>query len=370
MCGAMEADPFEQPYWNLDQYLIWLASRDRAAVLGATDRPNSDANPPIGWRVHRQSNVDRQKVELEAVRAIKGGAYGRGRTARRWIPHIKARVRFNRKWDWVIEFEGEPTFAALLVRTTKHGRREKVRPRFNPQSIRQLYRAPTLSNICYRLDVENPDVGRFIAYSDVWNWLAECISLQDTLPIDEAGSRAEKTIRYTCMNAPEKLTMWGFRKADPDAELKPVTPQAWQGLSINPLYDRATKGDGGPVIWTGLCFDRKQLVAAFVTGGGNGPPTHTPAARPTQQAPLSSSRRGRRARYDWDEAKIVLLDALKQRGDFDETDQEDDWNCQARAEDLIMSHFRDQQPSRSLVRSHVAKIVKEWREDMADNSVD
>jgi len=29
--------------------------------------------------------------------------------------------------------------------------------------------------------------------------------------------------------------MWGFRKADPDAELKSVTPQAWQGLSINPL---------------------------------------------------------------------------------------------------------------------------------------
>src|SRR5215510_616158 len=102
------ADPFEQPYWNLDQYLIWLASRDPAAVLRATDRPNSGTNPPIGWRVHRESNVDHQKVEIEAVRAIKGG-------------DIKARVRLNRKWftpndpkwfaDWVIEFEGEPTFA-------------------------------------------------------------------------------------------------------------------------------------------------------------------------------------------------------------------------------------------------------------------
>jgi hypothetical protein len=392
MCGAMEADPFEQPYWNLDQYLIWLASRDPAAVLDATDRPNSGANPPIGWRMHRESNVDRQKVELEAVRAIKGGAYGRGRTARRWIPHIKARVRFNRKWDWVIEFEGEPTFAALLVRTTKHGRREEVRPRFDPQSIARLYPAPTPSNVHDRPDVENPDVGLFIAYHDAMYRLAERISLQEPLPIDEAGTRAEKTIRSICMNTPEKLTMWGFRKADPDAELKPVTPQAWQGLLIRPLYGAATKGEYGPVIWTGLCFDRKQFVVAFaiaanatltqddaalsataqtlLTGGGNGPSTHTPEARPTQQTPLSSSRRGRRARYDWDEAKIVLLDALKQRGDFDETDQEDDWNCQARAEDLIMSHFRDQQPSRSLVRSHVAKIVKEWREDMADNSVD
>ena len=45
MCGAMEADPFERRYWNLDQYLIWLASRDPAAVLKATDRPNSGANP-------------------------------------------------------------------------------------------------------------------------------------------------------------------------------------------------------------------------------------------------------------------------------------------------------------------------------------
>jgi hypothetical protein len=291
MCDAMEADPFEQPYWDLDQYLIWLASRDPAAVLRA--RPNSGTNPPIGWCVHRESNADRQKVEIEAVRAIKGG-------------DIKARVRFNRKWftpddpewfaDWVIAFEGEPTFA-LLMRTTKHGRREKIRPRFDPQSIARLYPAPTPSNIRDRPDVENPDVGPFIAYHDAWYWFAERISLRESLPIDKAGSRAEKTIRYICMNTPEKLTMWGFREADPDAELEPVTPQAWQALSINPLagqpeadlkavgyrreYGAATKGEYGPVIWTGLCFDRKQFVAA-VTGGGNGPRTHTPAARPTQ----------------------------------------------------------------------------------------
>src|SRR5215831_2283187 len=326
MCGAMEADPFEQPYWNLDQYLIWLASRDPAAVLRATDRPNSDANPPSGWHAHRESNVDRQKVETEAVRAIKDG-------------RIKARVEFNGKWfmsddpewrkwftpddpeefgDWAIDFEGEPTFAALLVRSTKDGRRETVRPRFNPQSIRERYRAPTPSNVCCRPD--EPDADRFIAYEDVLNWLAERISLQESLPIDEAGSRAEKTIRYICMNTPEKLTMRGLRKADPDAELKPVTPQAWQALSINPLrgqpetdlkavgrrreYGAATKGEYGPVIWTGLCFDRRQFVAASVTARGNGPPSLAPAAQPVpQQAPPSSSRRGRRARYDWDEAK-------------------------------------------------------------------
>ena len=166
-------------------------------------------------------------------------------------------------------------------------------------------------NIFDRPDVEDPVVGPFIAYFDARYWLAERISLQESLPIDEAGSRAEKTIRCICMNTPDKLTMWGFRKADPDA-LKPVTPQAWQALSINPLdgqpeadlkavgyrreYGAATKGEYGPVIWTGLCFDREQFVAAFVTGAGNGPPTHTPAARPTQPAERIASKQPLRER--------------------------------------------------------------------------
>jgi hypothetical protein len=336
MCGAMEADPFDQPYWNLDQYLIWLASRDPAAVLRATDCPNSDTKPPIGWYVHRKSNVDRQKVEMEAIRAIKAG-------------RIKARVEFNGEWltpddpewfaDWTLEFEGEPA-SAVLVRTTKLGRREEVRPRFNPQRVAQLYRAPTPSNICDRPDVENPDISPFVAYYDVLNWLAERISLRESLPIDEAGTHAEKTIRFICMNTPEKLTMWGFRKADPDAELKPVTPRAWQGLSINPLagqpeadleavgyrraYGAATKGEYGPVIWTGLCFDRKQLVAAFVTGGGNGPPTPTPAARPTQPA----GRRGAPPKADWSAIEEAFRREVAERGMPDETNV-DGWQRQA-----------------------------------------
>ena len=329
MCGAMEADPFEQPYWNLDQYLIWLASRDPAAVLRATDRPNSDANPPSGWHAHRESNVDRQKVETEGVRAIKGG-------------HIKARVELNGKWfmsddpewrkwftpdeefaDWAIDFEDEPTFAALLVRSTKDGRREKVRPRFNPQSIRERYRTPTPSNVCYRPDELGAD--RFIAYEDVLNWRAECISLRGSLPIDKAGLRAEKTIRDICMNTPEKLTMLGILNTD--AELKPVTPQAWQALSISPLYNRATKGDGGQVIWTDLCFDRKQLVAAFVTGDGKGPPTPTPVAQPTQPA----GRRGTAPKADWSAIEEAFRCEVAERGMPDETNV-DGWQRQADVE--------------------------------------
>src|SRR5262249_15006552 len=190
----------------------------------------------------------------------------------------------------------EPTFAALLVRSTKDGRREKVRPRFNPQSIRERYRASTPSNVCYRPD--EPDADRFIAYEDVLNWRAECISLRESLPIDKAGVRAEKTIRDICMNTPEKLTMLGIRKTDTDAELKPVTPQAWQALSISPLYNRATKGDGGRVIWTCLCFDRKQLDAAFVAGDGNGPPTPTPVAQPTQLGERTPRKRPLRKRAE------------------------------------------------------------------------
>jgi hypothetical protein len=197
--------------------------------------------------------------------------------------------------------------------TTKHRRRKKVRPRFNPQSILQLYRAPTLSNICYRPD--DPDVGRFIAYSDVWNWLAECISLREKLPIDEAGSRAKKDIKYICMN--ETLTMWGLRKADRDAELKRVSPQAWQVFSINPLYDRATKGDGGPVIWTDLCFDRKEFAAAFATGGGNGPPTHTQAAQPTQLGERTPQKRPLRERAR------SALNKLYPKGDPDQVSVSD-----------------------------------------------
>src|SRR5262249_48147089 len=96
------------------------------------------------------------------------------------------------------------------MRRTKRGRRQKVRPRLNPQDIARLYRAPTPSNIRDRPDVENPVVGPFIAYYDALNWRAESISLRETLPIDEAGSRAEKTIRCICMNTPEKVTKSAF----------------------------------------------------------------------------------------------------------------------------------------------------------------
>ena len=213
-------------------------------------------------------------------------------------------------------------------------------------------------NIFDRPDVENPVVGPFIAYFDARYWLAERISLQESLPIDQADSRAEKTIRYICMNTPEKLTMWGFHRADPNAELKRITPQAWQGLSINPLagqpeadlnavgyrreYGAATKGEYGPVIWTGLCFDRKQFVAAFVTGDGNVAPTHTPAARPTQPA----GRRGTAPKADWSAIEEAFRCEVAERGMPDETNV-DGWQRQADVERWL---------SNILIREPVKKV--------------
>jgi hypothetical protein len=377
MCGAMEADPFEQPYWNLDQYLIWLASRDPAAVLGATDRPNSGTNLPIGWYEHRTSNVDPQKVEMEALRAIKGGRIKarsgrpRGRGARKkrrqWLKRITPPKWFE---DLVLEFEGEPTFAAVLIRSTKDGGREKFRPRFDPEQIAKLYRAPTPSNIRDRPDVENPDVGPFISYYDVLNWLAERISLQESLPTDEAGSRAEKTIRDICMNTPEKLTMWGFRKADPGAELEPVTPQAWQGVSINPLagqpeadlkavgyrreYGAATKDESGPVIWTGLCFDRKEFVAAVT------------AAQPTQPA----GRRGAPPKADWSAIEEAFRHEVAKRGMPDETNV-DGWQRQADVErwlDNILIREGVESISEATLRRRAKDFLSRARERFINNS--
>jgi hypothetical protein len=52
------------------------------------------------------------------------------------------------------------------------------------------------------------------------------------------------------------------------------------------------------VTWTGLCFDRKQFVAAFPAAGVSGPLTHTPAPRAKQRAERTSRRRPARARAE------------------------------------------------------------------------
>ena len=248
------ADPFEQPYWNLDQYLIWLASRDPAAVLRATDRPNSGANPPSGWYVHRESNVDHQKVEMEAVQAIKStlplyrlfslkGGHINGKRVTPDDPEFA---------DLVIDFEGEPTFAALLMRTTKHGRREKFKPRFDPQSIRRLYPAPTPNNYLARLPQFEP---RPIAFADLD--LVECTQCS---ALHLAGQRCRACGFFNAQ--PE-----GKQRID-DVLSEFMSPHIRDGTKLEPFLNDAKRAIAGYVGARETEYDRRKakklLLAASI----------------------------------------------------------------------------------------------------------
>jgi hypothetical protein len=76
-----------------------------------------------------------------------------------------------------------------------------------------------------------------------------------------------------------------------------------------------------------------------VTGGGDGPPTHTPAARPTQPA----GRRGTAPKADWSAIEEAFRRVLAERGMPDETNV-DGWQRQADVERWL---------SDILIREHV-----------------
>lgn len=83
-------------------------------------------------------------------------------------------------------------------------------------------------------------------------------------------------------------------------------------------------------------------------------------------AQIGPARRGRRAKYDWDEAAMALTEALDDHGDYDEQGQMADWNCQARAENFVTRHFEKPlhggvAPSEGRVRSFVRETVAAWR---------
>ena len=73
--------------------------------------------------------------------------------------------------------------------------------------------------------------------------------------------------------------------------------------------------------------------------------------------------KGRRAIYDWEEAKQFLYQLLDQKGDYAEKDQADDWCRQADAERAVAQHLTTDKggPSENMVRRHVVKIVESWR---------
>ena len=147
-----------------------------------------------------------------------------------------------------------------------------------------------------------------------------------------------------------------------------ITRDEWQdleykqiGFETNARDVLRMKTDGK---WLEHGFDAVTFSRGDVLSG-------LPAPGAEQGAGPSPSfkRRGRKAQYDWTEAQLVLTAALNQRGDFNEPDQMDDWNCRACAERLVKEHFakKGQHPTESLVRSHVTKICEQWRADRADH---
>ena len=148
-----------------------------------------------------------------------------------------------------------------------------------------------------------------------------------------------------------------------------ITRDEWQdleykqiGFETNARDVLRMKTDGK---WLEHGFDAVTFSRDDVLSGLPAPGASRACAGPSP----SFKRRGRKAQYDWTEARFVLRAALNQRGDFNEPDQMDDWNCRACAERLVKEHFaqKDQHPTESLVRLHVTKIYEQWRADRANN---
>jgi hypothetical protein len=114
------------------------------------------------------------------------------------------------------------------------------------------------------------------------------------------------------------------------------------------------------VIWTGLCFGRKQFVEAFGTDGGNGPPTHTPTARPTQPA----GRRGTAPKADWSAIEEAFKREVVERGMPDETNV-DGWQRQADVErwlrNILSSREGVESISESTLRRHAKGFLSRAR---------
>jgi hypothetical protein len=73
--------------------------------------------------------------------------------------------------------------------------------------------------------------------------------------------------------------------------------------------------------------------------------------------------KGRRAIYDWEEAKQFLYQRLDQKGDYAEKGQTDDWCRQADAERAVAKHLTTDKkgPAENMVRKHVVEIAESWR---------
>jgi hypothetical protein len=91
--------------------------------------------------------------------------------------------------------------------------------------------------------------------------------------------------------------------------------------------------------------------------------------RSTAGRSISGRKTGRTPYFDWEEGRLYLNRLLDERGDFSENNQVDGWQSQADAENAVLTHLTKKQrsPSESLTRTHVTRIVREWRAQRASN---
>jgi hypothetical protein len=148
------------------------------------------------------------------------------------------------------------------------------------------------------------------------------------------------------------------------------------GFSFPPrLISRGEQHGEAKAVFTNVLVDRADVMSVFPEGAPVTNKIETPAQDVMSVFPESMPvtaqirpmRRGRKEKYDWDEAKMALTGELNSRGDYDEPGQTADWNCQSRAEDFVRVHFEKEQhggvaPSESAVRKVVRKTTAAWRE--------
>jgi hypothetical protein len=133
----------------------------------------------------------------------------------------------------------------------------------------------------------------------------------------------------------------------------------------NDFNDQLYLSKSSSADWTHLQVRKSDVIREISFQIGLAPPN-------TSEAPKRKS--GRRAEYDWVEAKLFVVQQLEAKGDFDEPDQLDNWKSQADLERCVADYFSTKGigkvPATSLIRSKIGTIVAAWRSDknLAKNS--
>jgi hypothetical protein len=201
----------------------------------------------------------------------------------------------------------------------------------------------TLGQVILWVAIRNPEDVDFASDRDGFfgeNYAsAAAATIIDDLPPDQVANSAEE-IRRRCASGSLQATAQGLD----------IAPIEWTRLSI--VFD-----DGMPFVrWRGqsdiaaayrdLRFSRAQVLDEWPEPGVRKPP------------------KGRKPEFDPEEAHLFVHREMDQRGDFDDPDQLDYWDCQARAEEALRDHLEkrsSRRPSVATVRRHVKAAAQDWR---------